>query len=519
MELTPSELWQRVLETARSGLPEQSFRTWLSGTRATGVSGNQIHVDTPSDFHTEWVEDKFGPGLADVASRLLGRPVDLVFHTAPDSAVPHVPNVELAPSVPDVLPGVRRAPAPGGAFPGSDPRRPSEAGGSGSTPVQTPGAATPPQGVPPRYPGTHPSRGGDPGAGARPDADPRSGAGLNDRYTFDRFVVGTNNQLAAAASHAVAETPARIYNPLFIYGGVGLGKTHLMHAVGHEILNRHPNRRVAYVSAERFMNELVNAIQTGTTGAFRRHYRQIDLLLVDDVHFLVRKESTQEEFFHTFNTLYDAGKQIILTSDRAPKDLPGVEERLVSRFEWGLVVDIKPPDYETRVAILRKKAEDDGVALDDEVIDFIARSCTSSVRELEGAIIKLLAYSSLRREEVTVELAKAALKGMLRSERADGPSGERLTPESIRDIVAQAWGVRPEGLQSRRRTRDLTVPRQVAMYLIKELLDESLVAIGRVFGGRDHSTVIHSIRKVEDDMRQNEGFADRVREVRERLAR
>ena len=519
MELTPSELWQRVLETARSGLPEQSFRTWLSGTRATGVSGNQIHVDTPSDFHTEWVEDKFGAALADVASRLIGRSVELVFHTAPDSAAPHVPDVELTPSLPEVVPGVRPAPPPGGAFPRQDPRRPFDVTGSGSIPVRAPSDLVPPRGTTTRLAGTHPSPGGDPGAGARPDADPRSGAGLNDRYTFDRFVVGTNNQLAAAASHAVAETPARIYNPLFIYGGVGLGKTHLMHAVGHEILTRHPKRRVAYVSAERFMNELVNAIQTGTTGAFRRHYRQIDLLLVDDVHFLVRKESTQEEFFHTFNTLYDAGKQIILTSDRAPKDLPGVEERLVSRFEWGLVVDIKPPDYETRVAILRRKAQDDGVALDDEVIDFIARSCTSSVRELEGAIIKLLAYSSLRREEVTVDLAKAALKGMLRNEGGGGPSGERLTPESIRAIVASAWGVRPEGLQSRRRTRDLTVPRQVAMYLIKELLDDSLVAIGRVFGGRDHSTVIHSIRKVEEELREDEAFADRVREIRERLVR
>jgi chromosomal replication initiator protein len=518
MEMTPSELWQRVLETVRSGLPEQSFRTWLSGTRATGVVGNRIHVDTPSDFHTEWVEDKFGAGLAEVAGRILGRPVELVFGTAPDGSAPHVPDVELTPSAPEVVPGVRPAPPPGGARPYGEPRRTSRAPAPGEYPVRASDRPDPPQGMGGRFSGNAPGSRGDSGAGARPDAGPRPSAGLNDRYTFDRFVVGTNNQLAAAASHAVAETPARVYNPLFVYGGVGLGKTHLMHAVGHEILARHPERRVAYVSAERFMNELVNAIQTGTTGAFRRHYRQIDLLLVDDVHFLVRKESTQEEFFHTFNTLYDAGKQIILTSDRAPKDLPGVEERLVSRFEWGLVVDIKPPDYETRVAILRKKAEDDGVALDDEVIDFIARSCTSSVRELEGAIIKLLAFSSLRREEVTEELARAALKGMLRNEAGEGSSRERLTPEFIRDTVAEAWGVRPEALQSRRRTKDLTVPRQVAMYLIKELLDASLVAIGRVFGGRDHSTVIHSVRKVEEDMRQDEAFAARVLDLRTRLA-
>jgi chromosomal replication initiator protein len=536
MELTASDLWLRVLESARSGMPEQSFRTWLSGTRATGLTEDEIFVDTPSTFHTEWVEDKFGAGLAEVASRIVGRPMRLVFSTAPDGATPHVPAVELSPSPPDIMPGVRRAPPPGGATPpgaagdrrgsgqgsvqrgNSDDRPYSGSAGHGLAPDAGTGS-----GHGPGHGGGHaagPSSRQGSGMERRADAGPGTGAGLNERYTFDRFVVGTNNQLAAAASHAVAETPARIYNPLFIYGGVGLGKTHLMHAVGHEILSRHPERRVAYVSAERFMNELVNAIQTGTTGAFRRHYRQIDLLLVDDIHFLVKKESTQEEFFHTFNTLYDAGKQIILTSDRAPKDLPGVEERLVSRFEWGLVVDIKPPDYETRVAILRKKADDDGLALDDEVIDFIARSCTSSVRELEGAVIKLLAYSSLRREEVTEELARAALRGMLRNE---GPAGEaggaRVTPELIRERVAAAWSVRPEGLQSRRRTKDLTVPRQVAMFLIKELLDESLVAIGRVFGGRDHSTVIHSIRKVEEDMETDEDFAERVREVRNGLER
>ncbi|CAN5761898.1 hypothetical protein BH23GEM11_BH23GEM11_12220 [soil metagenome] len=548
MELTASDLWLRVLESARSGMPEQSFRTWLSGTRATGLTDDEILVDTPSTFHTEWVEDKFGAGLAEVASRIVGKPMRLVFSTAPDGAAPHVPSVELSPSPPDVIAGVRKAPPPGGATPpgASGGRRGSGEGyaGRGTSHHEPQGGSTNHGSAPGTGAGSghglghgggssggrgsshasapgagHSSRQGS-GMERRADVGPGTGAGLNERYTFDRFVVGTNNQLAAAASHAVAETPARIYNPLFIYGGVGLGKTHLMHAVGHEILLRHPERRVAYVSAERFMNELVNAIQTGTTGAFRRHYRQIDLLLVDDIHFLVKKESTQEEFFHTFNTLYDAGKQIILTSDRAPKDLPGVEDRLVSRFEWGLVVDIKPPDYETRVAILRKKADDDGLALDDAVLDFIARSCTSSVRELEGAVIKLLAYSSLRREEVTEDLARAALRGMLRNE---GPAGEdrgaRVTPELIRDRVAAAWGVRPEGLQSRRRTKDLTVPRQVAMYLIKELLDESLVAIGRVFGGRDHSTVIHSIRKVEEDMGTDEDFAERVRQVRSGLER
>jgi chromosomal replication initiator protein len=328
-------------------------------------------------------------------------------------------------------------------------------------------------------------------------------------------VVGNNNQLASAASHAVAEQPARIYNPLFLYGGVGLGKTHLMHAVGHAVLEKRPHAQVAYVTTEQFMNELVTAIQQGTTPAFRRRFRQIDLLLVDDVHFLEKKESTQEEFFHTFNTLYDAGKQIILTSDRPPKELPGLEERLVSRFEWGLVADIKPPDYETRVAILQKKAGDDRLILDPDVIDFVARSCTSSVRELEGAVIKLLAYSSLRNEEISLELARIALQSILRG----GIEGRSplLSADRILDRVAREWGVTPDGVMSKKRTKEVTVPRQVTMYLIKDLLDESLVRIGRRFGGRDHSTVIHSIRKVEEDMKSDPAFAVRVERLREEM--
>jgi chromosomal replication initiator protein len=296
---------------------------------------------------------------------------------------------------------------------------------------------------------------------------------------------------------------------------VGLGKTHLMHAIGHRIVEANPSCNVMYVTSEQFTNELVNAIQEGTTPDFRRRYRRMDLLLVDDVHFLEGKERTQEEFFHTFNTLYDAQKQIVLTSDRPPKGISGLEERLISRFEWGLVADIKPPDYETRHAILRKKAEDDRLTLDDEVLSFIAHSCTASVRELEGAIIKLLAYSSLKNQEITVSLARAALTGILRQ---DTPAA-RLTPEHIRDIVARRWSVRPDALTSKRRTKDLTVPRQVAMYVIKHLLDTPLVQIGDIFGGRDHSTVIHSIRKVEVDMGEDAEFRAQVEAVETELRR
>jgi chromosomal replication initiator protein len=308
-----------------------------------------------------------------------------------------------------------------------------------------------------------------------------------------------------------------MYNPLFLYGGVGLGKTHLMHAIGHHLVETNPASRVCYVSSEEFTNQLVTSIQNGVMAAFRQRYREMDLLLVDDIQFLAGKERTQEEFFHTFNAIYDAHRQIVVTSDRPPKELPGLESRLVSRFEWGLVVDVKPPDYETRMAILRKKAADDGISLDDEVIDFIAHSCTSSVRELEGAVIKLLAYSSLTHQEITPQLAKTALRGVLARYRDEGPV---LSPERIRETVARRWRVRPEALASKRRTKDLTVPRQVAMFLIKETLDMSLARIGELFGGRDHSTVIHSIRKVQEEMERDPSFkalVDAARnEVKER---
>jgi chromosomal replication initiator protein len=340
--------------------------------------------------------------------------------------------------------------------------------------------------------------------------------GLNDRHTFERYVVGDNSELASAACHAVASNPGRTYNPLFLYGGVGLGKTHLMHAIGNEILERSSRTRITYLPCERFVNDLVTSIQQGTTAEFRRRYREIDLLLVDDVHFLEGKERTQEEFFHTFNALHDARKQIILTSDRPPKEIPGLEARLISRFEWGLVVDVKVPDYETRMAILRKKAADDDLVLDEDVIEYIARHCTDSVRELEGAVIKLLAYSSLTNQEIDISMAESALQGVL-----GGRSDARrpVSPEHIADVVAEEWNVTADALASKRRSRDVMVPRQVAMYLIKEILDLPLVRIGQSFGGRDHSTVIHSIRKVEEQMGREADFASRVDRLHGRLSR
>ncbi|MGD2070209.1 MAG: chromosomal replication initiator protein DnaA [Gemmatimonadota bacterium] len=488
MELTASDLWSRILESARTSLPEQSFRTWLSGTRAVALAEGELVVEAPSEFHLEWLEDKYAPMLTEVAERTLGRPIRLTFQAG--AGAEPVPTVELRSPDDRASVGPSRRPPGGGsrAGPGGGPREPapkSRAERNRASPGPSVGRARP---------------------------------GINERYTFERFVVGNNNQLASAACHAVAEKPARAYNPLFLYGGVGLGKTHLMHAIGNQILAADLEKHIVYVSSEQFTNELVTSIQEGTMGEFRRRYRRMDLLLVDDIHFLEGKERTQEEFFHTFNALYDAHRQIVLTSDRPPKEIPGLEDRLVSRFEWGLVADIKPPDYETRVAILRKKASDDNLTLDDEVIDFIARSCTASVRELEGAIIKLLAYSSLKNQEVTVGLARTALSSMLGDGHDErGSRRERLTPERIREVVARRWNVKPAALESKRRTRDLTVPRQVAMYLIKEILDTSLVRIGDSYGGRDHSTVIHSIRKVEETMEEDERFRREVEGARSEL--
>jgi chromosomal replication initiator protein len=458
MELTAVEAWARILERARTLLPEQTFRIWLAHTEPIALSQDVLTVGAGSEFAADWIEDKYGDLLNEVAARVVGQKIRVKFEHRTRSGVP----------IPD--PTSHAAPQ---SAPAAQP---------------TPTSATAP----------HPIS--------------TVGAPLNERYVFDRFVVGPNNQLAAAATRAVAEAPARMYNPLFIYGGVGLGKTHLMHAIGHAILVRDSSKRVAYISSERFTNDLIAAIQEGRMAEFRRRYREIDLLLIDDVHFLGEKERTQEEFFHTFNALHDAQRQIVMTSDRPPKEIPGLEERLVSRFEWGLVTDIKPPDFETRVAILRKKADEDQIVLADDVLEFIARNCRSNVRELEGAVIKLLAYSSLTRREVTIDLAREALGGVL-----SGGEAPEVTPSLIRERVAQLFNVTVDALSSKKRTKEVTMPRQVAMYLIRELLDLPLVEIGKLFGGRDHSTVIHSIQKVEEDLATDDSFHARVQALRAEL--
>ena len=342
-------------------------------------------------------------------------------------------------------------------------------------------------------------------------------ANLNPKYTFDTFVVGANNNLAHAASLAVAESPGEVYNPLFIYGGVGLGKTHLMHSIAHFILKNNVNAKILYVTSEKFTNELIDAIRNKnniTTTEFREKYRNNDVLLIDDIQFIIGKESTQEEFFHTFNTLYEAKKQIIISSDKPPKEIETLEERLRSRFEWGLTVDIQSPDYETRMAILRKKEEMEGYDIDNEVIKYIATNIKSNIRELEGALTKIVALSKLGKghETITIELAEEALKDLI------SPNAVReITPESIIQTVSDHFGITPLDIASQKRNRDIVIPRQIVMYLCRTMIDIPLQTIGKYMGGRDHTTIIHGAEKITNEMAKNDSLRNTVEILKKKI--
>ncbi len=447
MEFTAEQAWSRILEGVRAQIPEQSYRTWLAPTAAVALSDDALVVAAPSDFASEWIEDKYGPLLTRHAGALFGESFQLTFQVQP--------NGGEAPSLFAEIAGPELTELPGPPRPEHHEQAPSTMGL------------------------------------------------LNPRYTLDRFVVGNNNEFPAAAIQAAAAEPGRVYNPLCIHGGVGLGKTHLMHALGHAVLEFFPGLRVAYVPSEQFTNELIESIRTRSGETFRRRYRRVDVLLIDDVHFLADKEATQEEFFHTFNALYNAQKQIVLTSDRHPNEIPGLQDRLVSRFEWGLVTDVKRPDFETRLAILHLKAEADGLSLGHDVLSYIATHCRSSVRALEGALIKLLAYSSLTKRALTVDLATEVL-------RAAPEPRTTVSPAEIQAAVGRAFGVSVAALHSRARSRLVAQPRQVAMYLTKTILDVPYTHIGHLFGGRDHSTVIHSIRRVESRMSSEPAFREQL---------
>ena len=341
-------------------------------------------------------------------------------------------------------------------------------------------------------------------------------ANLNPRYTFDTFVVGANNNLAHAASLAVAESPGEIYNPLFIYGGVGLGKTHLMHSIGHFILKNNPKAKILYVTSEKFTNELIDAIRNKnniSTTEFREKYRNNDVLLIDDIQFIIGKESTQEEFFHTFNALYEAKKQIIISSDKPPKEIETLEERLRSRFEWGLTVDIQSPDYETRMAILRKKEELEGYNIDNEVIKYIATHVKSNIRELEGALTKIVALSKLNKREITTDLAEEALKDLI------SPGGAReITPELIIQVVSEHFGITPADISSKKRNKEIVYPRQIAMYLCRTMTSTPLQGIGKCLGDRDHTTIIHGAEKITADMEKNESLRNTLEILKKKLS-
>jgi chromosomal replication initiator protein len=338
-------------------------------------------------------------------------------------------------------------------------------------------------------------------------------ATLNPKYTFDSFVIGNSNRFAHAASLAVAESPAKAYNPLFIYGGVGLGKTHLMHAIGHYVLNNNPKSKVVYVSSEKFTNELINSIKDDKNVEFRNKYRNVDVLLIDDIQFIAGKERTQEEFFHTFNDLHEANKQIILSSDRPPKEIPTLEDRLRSRFEWGLIADIQPPDFETRIAILKKKADVENLNIPNEVMVYIATKIKSNIRELEGALIRIVAFSSLTNKEISIDLASEALKDIISSRNS-----KQVTIELIQDIVSSYFNLKVEDFKSSRRTRNIAFPRQIAMYLCRKLTDMSLPKIGEEFGGRDHTTVIHACEKISKSLKEDETLQDTVAELTKKIS-
>lgn len=341
-------------------------------------------------------------------------------------------------------------------------------------------------------------------------------ANLNPKYTFDTFVVGSNNRFAHAAADAVAKSPGKLYNPLFLHGGAGLGKTHLMHAIAHYILDHNHEAKVLYVTSETFTNELIDAIRSGSStamAAFREKYRSVDVLLVDDIQFIIGKEATQEEFFHTFNDLHDNKKQIILTSDKPPKEIETLEARMRSRFEWGILADISSPDYETRMAILHKKEEADGYNIDDAVINYIASNIKSNIRELEGALNIIVAFSSLENREITVELAEEALRDMI------SPGvGTELTPDLILQTVADYFHLEPSDITGSKRSSDIVVPRQITMYLMRNLLNVPLTSVGSFLGKKDHSTIIHGIKKIEQEMAKSSQVADDVTNLQKKLS-
>ena len=450
MDSQLSQIWQKALDIVKGELSEVSFNTWILGSEPISMSENKITIGVQTEFTKDILEQRYKTLISNSIQHISAKKYEIEFVT--QSNTPAEEDTPIKKAKEDI--------------------------NKGTVVVNDEMSAT-----------------------------------LNPKYTFDSFVIGNSNRFAHAASLAVAESPARAYNPLFIYGGVGLGKTHLMHAIGHYILQNNPNSKVVYVSSEKFTNELINSIKDDKNEEFRNRYRNVDVLLIDDIQFIAGKERTQEEFFHTFNALHDANKQIILSSDRPPKEIPTLEDRLRSRFEWGLIADIQAPDFETRMAILKKKADVENLNIPNEVMVYIATKIKSNIRELEGALIRIVAYSSLTNRDISVDLASEALKDIISNKQS-----QNITIEGIQDVVSSYFNLRVEDLKSQRRTRNIAYPRQIAMYLSRKLTDMSLPKIGEEFGGRDHTTVIHAYEKISESLNRDENLQNTIEDITKKLS-
>lgn len=443
------DLWNQALAEIEKKVSKPSFETWLKATKANDIQNDVIIVTAPNEFARDWLEDHYAELTSDTIEQLTGTRLKPKFV---------IPQHEMEEDfVPEPVPK----------------KRTRQDGGQTNHSTKTM---------------------------------------LNDKYTFDTFVIGSGNRFAHAASLAVAEAPAKAYNPLFIYGGVGLGKTHLMHAIGHYVIDHNPNAKVVYLSSEKFTNEFINAIRDNKAVHFRNKYRNVDVLLIDDIQFLAGKEQTQEEFFHTFNALHEESKQIVISSDRPPKEIPTLEDRLRSRFEWGLITDITPPDLETRIAILRKKAKADNLDIPNEVMLYIANQIDTNIRELEGALIRVVAYSSLINQDMNADLAAEALKDIIPNSKP-----RILTITDIQRLIGEHYHVKLEDFKAKKRTKSVAFPRQIAMYLSRELTDASLPKIGSEFGGRDHTTVIHAHEKISNLLANDQEFQEKIQELMDQL--
>jgi chromosomal replication initiator protein len=438
------EVWEKAKDLIKSKVNPQTFETWFKPTKGLEISKGCLVLEVPNSFFKDW---------------LLEHHLDLIKAALKDIAGENLAlDFRYSAREPDSAP----------------PAAVSVSARSADSPKKQ---------------------------------EAHNNIGLNPAYTFDDFVIGSSNKMAHAAAMAVAESPAKAYNPLFIYGKAGMGKTHLMNAIGHCVAAKNPGMKVVYITSEQFTNQLIQSIQSRSTDRFRARYRTVDVLLIDDVHFIAGKESTQEEFFHTFNTLHDAHKQIVLSSDKPPKEIDRLEERLVSRFEWGLIVSISQPDFETRVAILRQKLKRENIAVPDDVIFYIGEKIKSNIRELEGALKRVVANAVLLKQSVTPELARSVLKDMVKEKES------RILAESIFEEVASYFNVRVSDIKGRRRTKQMVVPRQISMYLIRKLTDHSLPEIGELCGGRDHTTILHACESIESDMKKDAKIKELVNKL------